>query len=58
VDLNGRAASTGAIVARTVGRIIDALPFLYLIGFISLLCGEGPRQRVGDRMAGTTVAPV
>jgi uncharacterized RDD family membrane protein YckC len=58
VDLDGRAASTGAILVRTVVRIVDVLPFLYLVGFISLLCGEGPRQRVGDRMAGTTVAPV
>jgi uncharacterized RDD family membrane protein YckC len=58
VSLDGRAASTGAVLVRTVGRIIDGLPFLYLVGFISLLCGRAPRQRVGDRMAGTTVASV
>ncbi len=58
VGLDGRAASVGQILVRTLGRLVDALPFLYLVGFISLIAGQPPRKRVGDRMAGTTVAPV
>jgi uncharacterized RDD family membrane protein YckC len=58
VTVDGRAASVGAILIRTLGRLIDALPVFYLVGFVSLLCGSAPRKRVGDRMAGTTVAPV
>lgn len=58
VGLDGRAASAGPILIRTLGRFLDALPFLYIVGFISLISGQAPRKRVGDRMAGTTVARV
>lgn len=58
VGLDGRAASTRQILVRTLGRLIDGLPFLYLVGFVALISGQAPRMRIGDRMAGTTVAPV
>jgi uncharacterized RDD family membrane protein YckC len=55
VDLEGRAPSGKAIVLRTAGRIIDVLPVFYLIGWVVMNRGQGPRQRLGDRLAGTTV---
>jgi uncharacterized RDD family membrane protein YckC len=58
VGLDGRAASTGQVLVRTVGRIVDGLPFFFIVGFISLISGQPPRKRVGDRMARTTVARV
>jgi uncharacterized RDD family membrane protein YckC len=55
VDLDGRAPSGKAVVLRTVGRIIDVLPAFYLVGWCVMNSGQGPRQRLGDRLAGTTV---
>jgi uncharacterized RDD family membrane protein YckC len=55
VSLDGGTPSTKAIAVRTLGRVIDVLPFLYLIGMIALLVGK-PRRRIGDRLARTTVA--
>jgi len=55
VSLDGAAPTTKAIAVRTLGRVIDVLPFLYLIGMVALLVGK-PRRRIGDRLAGTTVA--
>jgi uncharacterized RDD family membrane protein YckC len=35
---------------------VDALPILYIVGFISIaVTGDGRRQRVGDIAAGTRV---
>jgi len=51
---DGTPASTRAILIRTVARIVDALPILYIVGLISMLCGR-PRRRLGDRLAGTIV---
>jgi uncharacterized RDD family membrane protein YckC len=55
VDLDGRAPSGKAVVLRTAGRIIDVLPVFYLVGWLVMNSGQGPRQRLGDRLAGTTV---
>jgi uncharacterized RDD family membrane protein YckC len=55
VNLDGGAPSGKAVVLRTAGRIIDVLPVFYLIGWCVMNCGQGPRQRLGDRLAGTTV---
>jgi uncharacterized RDD family membrane protein YckC len=54
IDINGAAPSAGAVLLRTLGRIIDVLPIFYLVGLIALNVGR-PRQRIGDRLAGTTV---
>ena len=54
VRVDGRPLSVGSIVTRNVLRFVDALPFFYLIGGISVLATANS-QRVGDRWAGTTV---
>jgi len=55
IDLDGGAPTTGAILLRTLGRTIDVLPLLYLVGLIAIGFGK-QRQRIGDRFAHTTVA--
>ena len=52
---DGSKPSTGAIAGRTVLRIVDALPFAYLLGLIVVLATGRRRQRIGDLAAGTTV---
>jgi uncharacterized RDD family membrane protein YckC len=55
-NLDGSKAGVGAVLVRTVLRLIDALPILYIVGLISVLAtGRERRQRVGDIAAGTTV---
>lgn len=54
VRVDGRPLSVGAIVVRNLLRIVDALPFFYLIGGLAVLM-TGYSQRLGDRWAGTTV---
>jgi uncharacterized RDD family membrane protein YckC len=56
VDLEGRPATFGRILLRNVIRPIDALPFAYLLGG-SLVLFTRDHQRLGDRVAGTLVAP-
>jgi uncharacterized RDD family membrane protein YckC len=46
--------SAQKVLIRTLLRIIDSLPFLYLIGFIVMLT-SGRKQRIGDMAAGTVV---
>lgn len=53
---DGTRPSAGAIGARTLLRIIDWLPFLYLVGFITMLATGQRRKRLGDLVAGTVVA--
>jgi uncharacterized RDD family membrane protein YckC len=55
VDIDGGAPSVRAVFLRTLGRVIDVLPLFYLVGLIALAFGQ-PRQRIGDRLAHTTVA--
>lgn len=45
------------VLLRTAGRIIDVLPVFYLVGWIAMRGPHKPRQRLGDRIAGTTVVP-
>ena len=42
------------VLIRTVLRIIDSLPFLYLVGFVVMLT-SARKQRIGDMAAGTVV---
>jgi uncharacterized RDD family membrane protein YckC len=53
--VNGRPASAGAIAIRTLLRLIDWLPFLYLAGFVTMLATGRRRQRLGDLAAKTVV---
>lgn len=46
----------GAITARTLLRIVDALPLAYLLGLVLVLATGRRRQRLGDLAGGTTVA--
>jgi uncharacterized RDD family membrane protein YckC len=53
---DGRRPSGGQIAGRTLFRLIDGLPVLYLAGFITVLAtGRRRRQRLGDLAAGTIV---
>jgi len=55
---DGTRPSAAAIAARTLLRLVDWLPVLYLAGFISMLATRSRRQRLGDLAARTEVAVV
>jgi uncharacterized RDD family membrane protein YckC len=58
VRVDGSRPSLGQAAARTLLRIVDVLPLLYIVGLITALAsGPGRRQRVGDLAAGTYVVP-
>jgi uncharacterized RDD family membrane protein YckC len=58
VTLDGAAAGAGAIAARNLLRVLDALPLLYALGLLAMArSGPTRRQRLGDLAAGTTVLP-
>ena len=52
---DGTQPGAGAIAGRTLLRLVDALPFAYLLGLIVVLATGRRRQRLGDLAAGTTV---
>ncbi len=52
---DGSRPSVGAIAGRTLLRIVDWLPLLYLIGFIVMLTTRSRRLRMGDLAANTAV---
>ena len=55
-DLTGRRIGWQAAILRNLGRLLDALPFLYLLGgFLTL--SSRLHQRLGDRFAATVVVP-
>jgi len=56
VGSDGARPSVGAIVLRTLLRIVDWLPFFYLVGFIAILATGSRRRRLGDLAAKTSVA--
>jgi uncharacterized RDD family membrane protein YckC len=58
IMVNGQPLSGGAVVLRTLGRFIDVLPAFYLVGWIMMRGPHRPPQRLGDRLAGTTVVPL
>ncbi|MEA2424270.1 MAG: hypothetical protein QOH13_680 [Thermoleophilaceae bacterium] len=55
VGLGGSKATAGAILVRTVLRIVDFLPAFYIVGLIAILATGPRRQRVGDLAARTRV---
>jgi uncharacterized RDD family membrane protein YckC len=55
VRTDGSRPSVGAIAGRTLLRIVDWLPLLYLVGFVVALATGPRRQRVGDLAAKTVV---
>ncbi|HEX9015742.1 MAG TPA: RDD family protein [Chloroflexota bacterium] len=54
VKADGSKCDIGAALIRNVLRIVDFLPFAYIVGII-LIAASKQRQRVGDRVAGTVV---
>jgi uncharacterized RDD family membrane protein YckC len=54
VDLQGVPLGTGDSLVRNLIRILDFLPFGYLIGVVAMFAGSQPR-RLGDLAAGTVV---
>ena len=54
-DPAGNPAPAGAIARRTLLRLIDWLPLLYLTGFITTLATGSRRKRLGDLAGGTAV---
>jgi hypothetical protein len=56
VRTDGSWPSVVVIAARTLLRVVDWLPFLYLVGFIAMLATGARRQRLGDLAARTGVA--
>ncbi len=55
-DLTGRRIGRQAAILRNLGRLLDVLPFLYLLGGILTLSSR-QHQRLGDRFASTIVLP-
>lgn len=55
-DLTGGRIGWQAAILRNLGRLLDALPFLYLLGGLVTL-NSRLHQRLGDRFAGTLVVP-
>src|ERR1700724_595848 len=56
-DLEGRRIGPQAAIVRNLARLLDVLPFGYLLGGI-LTLATPQHQRLGDRLAGTIVVPV
>ena len=54
VGPDGASAGAGRIAVRTLLRVIDVLPLLYLVGFIAVLV-TGSHRRLGDLAARTDV---
>ena len=54
VNKKGRKITWTDSVVRNVLRLVDILPFLYIVGIISILVTE-KRQRLGDLAANTLV---
>jgi len=52
--LDGSAYSPGKAFIRNILRVIDALPFLYLLGLIIVVVSKR-KQRLGDMAAGTVI---
>jgi uncharacterized RDD family membrane protein YckC len=58
VRSDGGEPGVGAIALRTVLRVVDSLPILYLVGLVTMLVTGKRRQRLGDLAAKTTVVRV
>lgn len=54
VKTDGSKCGISSSIIRNVLRIVDSLPFLYLLGIV-LIVSSKSKQRLGDRLAGTMV---
>jgi uncharacterized RDD family membrane protein YckC len=57
ITISGRPLGAPPVLLRTLGRIVDVLPVFYLAGWIAMHGSRRPPERIGDRIAGTTVVP-
>lgn len=55
-DVNGHRIGWQPAIVRNLARLLDVLPFAYLLGGILTLTTR-QHQRLGDRLAGTVVVP-
>lgn len=53
-SLDGQPLAPGQVALRTMLRIIDGLPFLYIVGLICIIASK-QKQRIGDMAARTVV---
>jgi uncharacterized RDD family membrane protein YckC len=51
---DGSPCGLGPAIVRNILRVVDALPFLYIVGLI-LISRSEKKQRLGDRLAKTVV---
>ena len=58
VRADGSRADAGPIVIRNLVRLVDWLPFLYVVGGVTVLATGERRLRLGDLAAGTRVVAV
>jgi uncharacterized RDD family membrane protein YckC len=56
VGRDGRRPPVAAVAVRTLLRLVDWLPLLYLVGFLTMLATGRRRQRLGDLAARTGIA--
>jgi uncharacterized RDD family membrane protein YckC len=56
-DVEGHRIGSQAAIVRNLARLLDVLPFAYLLGGVLTLATR-QHQRLGDRLAGTAVIPV
>jgi uncharacterized RDD family membrane protein YckC len=56
VGRDGGRPSVAAVAIRTLLRVVDWLPLLYLVGFIAMLATGARQQRLGDLAARTGIA--
>lgn len=56
--LDGTKPAAGPTLVRNLVRLVDWLPALYLVGFISAFATGSRRQRLGDLAAQTLVVPI
>jgi uncharacterized RDD family membrane protein YckC len=56
-DLQSRRIGWQAVIVRNLARLIDVLPFTYVLGGVLTLATRR-HQRLGDLLAGTVVVPV
>lgn len=52
----GARPSAGAVAGRTLLRVVDFLPVMYLAGFVTMMATGARQQRIGDLAARTAVA--
>jgi uncharacterized RDD family membrane protein YckC len=57
VQEDGKPCGMGPSLIRNILRIIDALPFLYIIGLI-FMSRSDKKQRLGDKIAKTVVVKI